>query len=124
MSKFFAPWSIARRFQNFPKNLPDVLVVLLRGDAEGVDDVEQQAGVRAGEVVINRLLGFGAAGFAWRAVHRQHFRHRQADINHRLITDGALLLLELDLHPAVRRGFGELRQSLDGALKSVRRGIG
>jgi hypothetical protein len=34
VSKFFAPWSIARRFQNFPKNLPDVLVVLLRGDAE------------------------------------------------------------------------------------------
>jgi len=26
--------SIASRFQNFSKNLPDVLVVLLRGDAE------------------------------------------------------------------------------------------
>jgi hypothetical protein len=33
-------------------------------------------------------------------------------------------LLELDLHPAVRRGFGELRQSLDGALKSIRRRVG
>ncbi|MGA2030380.1 MAG: hypothetical protein ABSG87_09945 [Verrucomicrobiota bacterium] len=56
------------RFQNFSKNLPDVLVVLLRGDAEGVDDVEQQVGIRAGEVVINRLLGFGAAGFALKGI--------------------------------------------------------
>jgi hypothetical protein len=56
--------SIASHFQNFSKNLTDVLVVLLRGDAEGVDDGEQQIGVRADEVVINRLLGSGAAGLA------------------------------------------------------------
>jgi hypothetical protein len=56
--------SIAGRFQNFSKNPPDVLVVLLRGDAEGVDDVEQQIGILASEVVVNRLLGSGAASFA------------------------------------------------------------
>src|SRR5208283_1374969 len=106
------PESIACRLQNLLQNLPDVLVVLLRGDAEGVDDVENEGGVLAIEIVINRLLGFGRAGFTQIAVRVQNLVHRQADINHRLIADGALLLLELDLHRAMRCGFGELWQSL------------
>ena len=112
------------RFQNFSKNLLDVFVVLLRGDVEGVDDVEDERGVVPVEIVINRFLGFSRAGLPQIAVHVQNLIQRQADINHRLITDGALLLLELDLHRAVRRGFGELRQSFDGALKSIRRRVG
>ena len=98
--------------------------MLRRREAQGLDDVEQQVGVLVVEIVIDRLLGLGVAGFARRAVHRQHFIHRQTNINHRLITDGALFLLELDLHPAMSRGFSELRQTLDSALKSVHRRVG
>ena len=84
------------RFQNLSDNLPDVLVVLLRRDAEGVDDVENERSVLTVEIVINRLFGFGRAGLPQIAGHIQNLVHRQSDINHRLITDGALLMLQLD----------------------------
>lgn len=98
--------------------------MLRRGQAKGVDDVENERGVVAVEIVINRFLGFRRAGLAQIAGHVQNLIHRQADISHRLIPDGALLLLELDLHRAVRRCLRELRQSLDGALKAIGCGIG
>ena len=69
--RFIVP-ALTRHFQNLAENFLNVLVVLRRRPAEGVNHIKQERGVLAVEVVINCLLGFRRAGFARRAVHRQH----------------------------------------------------